>query len=78
RAANWHLPAPSALPYIAEERTRVWERSLNDPDFLSVRVGTSDQPLCITLEAPELPPLAQLDPVAASAAYRFMLTHEMQ
>ncbi len=78
RAANWHLPAPSALPYIAEERTRVWERGANDPDFLSVRVGTSDQPLCITLEAPELPPLAQLDPVAASAAHRFMLTHEIQ
>ena len=78
RAANWHLPAPSALPYIAEERTRVWERGVNDPDFLSVRVGTSDQPLCISLEAPELPPLAQLDPVAASAAHRFMLTHEIQ
>lgn len=78
RAANWHLPAPSALPYIAEERTRVWERGMNDPDFLSVRVGTSDQPLCISLEAPELPPLAQLDPVAASAAHRFMLTHEIQ
>ena len=78
RAANWHLPAPSALPYIAEERTRVWERGMNDPDFLTVRVGTSDQPLCITLEAPELPPLAQLDPVAASAAHRFMLTHELQ
>ncbi|MEV7799104.1 type VII secretion protein EccCa [Microbacterium foliorum] len=78
RAANWHLPAPSALPYIAEERTRVWERGMNDPDFLSVRVGTSDQPLCVSLEAPELPPLAQLDPVAASAAHRFMLTHELQ
>ncbi|MGO2746721.1 type VII secretion protein EccCa [Microbacterium sp.] len=78
RAANWQHPAPSALPYIAEERTRVWERSAGDPDFLSVRVGTSDQPLCVTLEAPELPPLAQLDPVAASAAHRFMLTHEVQ
>ncbi|MFJ2543441.1 type VII secretion protein EccCa [Microbacterium sp. NPDC087589] len=78
RAANWHLPAPSALPYIAEERTRVWERGVNDPDFLSVRIGTSDQPLCVSLEAPELPPLAQLDPVAASAAHRFMLTHELQ
>ena len=78
RAANWELPAPSALPYIAEERTRVWERGSNDTDFLSVRIGTSDQPLCLTLEAPELPPLAQLDPVAASAAHRFMLTHETQ
>lgn len=78
RGANWQLPAPSALPYIAEERTRVGERAPTDPDFLSVRMGISDQPLCITLEAPELPPLAQLDPVAASAAHRFMLTHETQ
>ncbi|MFV0634854.1 type VII secretion protein EccCa [Demequina sp.] len=78
RAANWANPAPSALPYLAEERTRAWERSANDPDFLHVRIGRNDQPLCVTLEAPELPPLAQLDPVAASAAHRFMLTHEMQ
>lgn len=78
RAANWQLPAPETLPYFAEERTRVWERGVNDPDFLLVRVGTNDQPLCISLEAPELPPLAQLDPVAASAAHRFMLTHDTQ
>ncbi len=78
RAANWANPAPVALTYLAEERTRVWERSAGDPDFLLGRVGTSDQPLCVTLEAPELPPLAQLDPVAASAAHRFMIAHEMQ
>jgi S-DNA-T family DNA segregation ATPase FtsK/SpoIIIE len=78
RAANWLNPAPSALTFLAEERTRVWERSSDDSDFLMVRVGTSDQPLCVQLEAPELPPLAQLDPVAASAAHRFMLSHEVQ
>lgn len=78
RAANWQLPAPAALPYIAEERTRVWERSSSDADFLTVRLGTADQPLCVTLEAPELPPLAQLDPVSASAAHRLMLAHETQ
>ena len=78
RAANWINPAPSALPYLAEERTRVWERSPSDEDFLHVRLGRNDQPLCVSLEAPELPPLAQLDPVAASAAHRFMLTHEVQ
>jgi DNA segregation ATPase FtsK/SpoIIIE, S-DNA-T family len=78
RAANWANPAPSALTYLAEERTRVWERSPDDGDFLFVRVGASDQPLCVTLEAPELPPLSQLDPVAASAAHRFMLAHEVQ
>ena len=78
RAANWLNPAPSALTFIAEERTRVWERATDDPDFLTVRVGTSDQPLCVELESPELPPLAQLDPVAASAAHRFMVSHEVQ
>ncbi|TPW76742.1 type VII secretion protein EccCa [Schumannella sp. 10F1B-5-1] len=78
RHGNWVNPAPSALPFMADERSRVWERSIGDPDFLQTRIGVSDQPLCITLEAPELPPLAQLDPVAASAAHRFMLTHEMQ
>ncbi|UOE43954.1 type VII secretion protein EccCa [Agromyces larvae] len=78
RAGNWQLPAPETLPFLAEEGTRVWERSAGDPDFLAVRVGVAAQPLCIALEAPELPPLAQLDPVAASAAHRFMLTHETQ
>jgi DNA segregation ATPase FtsK/SpoIIIE, S-DNA-T family len=78
RAANWSNPAPAALAFIAEERTRVWERSPSDADFLSIRVGTNDQPLCVSLEAPELPPLAQLDPVAASAAHRFMIAHQTQ
>ncbi|WP_349866880.1 type VII secretion protein EccCa [Leifsonia sp. WHRI 6310E] len=78
RYGNWVNPAPSALPFITEDRTRVWERIASDEDFLLARIGVSDQPLCVTLEAPELPPLAQLDPVAASAAHRFMLTHGVQ
>lgn len=78
RAANWAHPGPSALPFLAEEGTRVWERTPEDTDFLVTRVGCNDQPLCVTLAAPELPPLTQLDPVAASAAHRFMLTHEIQ
>ncbi len=78
RAANWTSPAPAALPFVAEERTRVWERSASDPDFLFTRIGKCEQPLCVNLEAPELPPLAQLDPVSASAAHRFMLAHEVQ
>ncbi|MBA8815025.1 S-DNA-T family DNA segregation ATPase FtsK/SpoIIIE [Microbacterium halimionae] len=78
RHGAWITPAPASLPYIAEERTRVWEREAGDERFLLTRIGTSDQPLSLALEAPELPPLAQLDPVAASAAHRFMLTHETQ
>ncbi len=78
RAANWSNPAPATLPFITEERTRVWERSRDDGDFLFTRVGVNEQPLCVDLQAPELPPLAQLDPVSASAAHRFMLAHEVQ
>ena len=36
------------------------------------------QPLCLTLEPPETPPLAQLDPVAASALHRLLSTHRVQ
>lgn len=78
RHGGWIMPAPAALPYIAEERSRVWERQPGEDTFLLARIGVADQPLSLTLEAPELPPLAQLDPVAASAAHRFMLTHEIQ
>ncbi|WEG08256.1 type VII secretion protein EccCa [Microbacterium horticulturae] len=78
RHDNWENPAPSTLPFLVEERTRVWERRASDEQFLRARVGVNDQPLSLTLTAPELPPLAQLDPVAASAAHRLMLTHETQ
>lgn len=75
RAAEWRGPDPRALPVIAEERTRVWERSPGDDDFMLTRVGIADAGLCLQLEPPDTPPLAQLDPVAASAAHRFLLTH---
>ncbi|WP_043322004.1 type VII secretion protein EccC [Mycetocola saprophilus] len=75
---NWRYPEPSVLPFLAEEGTRVWERDPSASDFLSVRIGTNDQPLCMTLEPPELPPVAQLDPVSTTAAHRFILTHETQ
>ncbi|QAY59128.1 type VII secretion protein EccCa [Microbacterium protaetiae] len=78
RHDNWENPAPATLPFLVEERTRVWERRPSDAQFLRARVGVSDQPLSLELTAPELPPLAQLDPVAASAAHRLMLTHETQ
>lgn len=75
-AALWNAPAPQSLTAIAQEPARRWERIQSDGDFMQLRFGVHDEPLCITLEAPELPPLAQLDPVSASAAHRFMLAHE--
>ncbi|WP_199425046.1 type VII secretion protein EccCa [Actinotalea solisilvae] len=78
RRAHWDNPDPTALAVVAEERSRVWERQPDHEDFLRARVGLADQPLCLTLDAPETAPLAQLDPVAASAAHRFMVTHQTQ
>ena len=78
RSAEWNNPDPRALAVLAEERSRVWERQPDHGDFLYVRLGLSDQPLCLVLEPPETAPLAQLDPVAASAAHRFMVTHQVQ
>lgn len=78
RAAEWTSPDPRALPAVAEERSRVWERRPQHDDFLHARVGVGTQPLCLDLEAPQTPPLAQLDPVAASAAHRFLVTHRVQ
>ena len=78
RRAQWDNPDPRALAVVAEERSRVWERRPEHDDFLEVRVGRADQPLCLTLDPPETAPLAQLDPVAASAAHRFLVTHRTQ
>ncbi|MBI9114363.1 type VII secretion protein EccCa [Sanguibacter suaedae] len=78
RHALWTNPDPRALAAVAEEGQRVWERTPGQPDFLRARVGLATQPLALTLEPPELPPLARLDPVAASAAHRFLVTHEQQ
>ena len=78
RERNWRYPAPETLSYLVEDGTRVWERGAADDDFLTVRVGTCEQPLALTLVAPELPPIADLDPVATTAAHRFLATHETQ
>ena len=72
------LPRAGLAAAVAEERSRVWERLPKDDDFLHVRMGTTSQPLCLTLEPAETPPLAQLDPVAASALHRLLTTHRVQ
>ncbi|GAA1327417.1 type VII secretion protein EccCa [Leucobacter albus] len=78
RERNWRYPDPGTLSYLVEDSTRVWERDPSSEDHLTARLGVNDQPLVFTLEAPEIPPAAQLDPVAATAAHRFIATHAMQ
>jgi S-DNA-T family DNA segregation ATPase FtsK/SpoIIIE len=76
-AALWDAPDPRSLAAVAEERSRVWERGADAANLLSARVGTGAQQLALDLEPPQTPPLAQLDPVAASAAHRFLVTHRV-
>ena len=78
RGALWDLPEPHALTSLAAEGSRVASRNNEESDFLLVRVGTGEAELCLDLLPPDTAPLAQLDPVSASAAHRFLLTHSLQ
>lgn len=49
------LPDPaSLLQMAAQPSARLWERRWQDPDFLSVRVGTADLPSSLSVEDPTL------------------------
>ena len=78
QALTWHLPEPTSLPALAEERSRVWEHGPHDPDFLQVRYGLCSQELALRLLPPESAPLDQVDPAAASALHRLLVVHRNQ
>jgi S-DNA-T family DNA segregation ATPase FtsK/SpoIIIE len=78
QALTWHHPDPSALPSLAEERSRVWEHGSGDEQFLHVRYGVCSQPLALELIPPESVPLDQVDPAAASALHRLLVVHRLQ
>jgi S-DNA-T family DNA segregation ATPase FtsK/SpoIIIE len=78
RALTWHLPDPTSLPAIAEERTRVWEHHATDPLFLHVRYGLCAQPLALELVPPDSAPIDDVDPASASALHRLLVVHRTQ
>ncbi len=78
RALLWHHPEPAALPALADDRTRVWERPSADPTFLQVRYGVCAQPLALELVPPESAPIDDVDPAAASALHRLLVVHRLQ
>jgi S-DNA-T family DNA segregation ATPase FtsK/SpoIIIE len=78
RALTWHRPEPTALPALAEERTRLWEHGPGDEHFLHVRYGLCSQPLSLELVPPESAPVDQVDPAAASALHRLLVVHRLQ
>lgn len=75
RYTNWHLPDPRSLVLIADEGARLWEREPGPLDTMTVRLGSSTQDLSMDLQAPDLPPLADPDPVCHSAMHRFVAAH---
>ncbi len=77
-ALLWQHPAPKALPALAEERSRVWEHTVNDAQFLQVRYGVCAQPLSLELVPPDSAPIEQVDPAAASALHRLLAVHRVQ
>jgi len=78
RALTWHHPDPEALPVLAAERSRVWERGPGDPAFLRVRYALTAQPLLLELVPPESDPSSSADPVAAAALRRLLGVHRLQ
>src|SRR5579859_7402203 len=47
-------PDTISLEAFIQERTHLWERRPDDPDFLDVRVGRGTHPFSIEIQAPEL------------------------
>lgn len=78
QALLWRHPEPSSLPALAEDRTRLWERTTDSPELLQVRYGVAAQPLALELVPPESAPIEQVDPVAASALHRLLVVHRVQ
>ena len=78
RSLTWRFPEPTALPALAEERSRLWERGKDDEEFLQVRFGVTSQALALELVPPESAPIDQLDPVSASALHRLIAVHRVQ
>ncbi|MDT0200499.1 type VII secretion protein EccCa [Nocardioides sp. AE5] len=77
-ALTWLHPDPDALPSLAEDRTRLWERTATDDAWLHVRIGLSAQPLSLELVPPEAQANTATDPASASALHRLLAVHRTQ
>ncbi|MEJ3653951.1 type VII secretion protein EccCa [Actinomycetes bacterium KLBMP 9759] len=73
RAAH---PEPAAWPAVLAAG-RLWERGPADPDFAHLRIGVGGQRLATRLVAPHTGPVEDIEPVAALALRRFLLSHSV-
>ncbi len=56
---------------------RLWERRSNHVDFAEVRIGLGQQRLTLQLKAPQTKPVADLEPLCASALRRFLRAYTL-
>ncbi|WP_149360583.1 type VII secretion protein EccCa [Lolliginicoccus suaedae] len=75
-AVQWHHPAPDGLWCLAGSR-RMWERSVDDDEYLSARIGIGAQRLALALVPPETGPTEDLEPISVIALRRFVRTHSI-
>ncbi len=78
QALTWRHPAATALAALADEGSRVWERTSGTPAFLHVRYGVCTQPLAVELVPPDTTAADDLDPAAVSALHRLLAVHRSQ
>lgn len=78
RALLRRHPDPAALPALAAEGSRVWDRRPGDADYLQVRYGVRDQPLSAQLDEPAGLAADDADPAAVAAVRRLLTTHRVQ
>ncbi len=48
-----YVPAEECTKIILEKGSRLWERKIEEPDFLTVRLGIGDVPLKVDIQYPE-------------------------
>ncbi|MEV6348673.1 type VII secretion protein EccCa [Actinoplanes sp. NPDC051851] len=72
-AAAFQHPSIERLWGITQNRRRIWERRMTDPDFLQLRVGQGRAGAALHMQAaPRQDPTAEYDRVSQRAAARLM------
>lgn len=73
---TWNHPDPHSLLSLVGGR-RMWERRLEQPDFIQTRVGIGAQRLATKLLPPEIGHVDDLEPVSAHALSQFIQTQSI-
>ena len=49
-----YISAEECAKIVVNKGSRLWERKIEEPDFLSIRIGTGDVPLNVDIQYPEI------------------------